>query len=181
MMLVTGGHAKISEDQQENEDVVYAKRLLDQVAGQECESRLRPTPVIYAEIEEQRQYDPDAAPGQRLPDRDFVRPAMENTKVDGEHRQHEQDESHPCPRLACHLNFAPFGSTRIVTAQQRIMYLSPRMRAAEWSLGRSVSGTPGTSSIFRASPRMRATAIGSISMIMNWRITKSCRPLLGLD
>jgi hypothetical protein len=28
------------------------------------------------------------------------------------------------------------------------------------------SGTPGTLSIYRASPRMRATAIGSISMIM---------------
>src|SRR5262245_10630376 len=28
-------------------------------------------------------------------------------------------------------------------------------------------------------PRMRATAIGS--MMMKWRITKSCRPLRGLD
>jgi len=33
--------------------------------------------------------------------------------------------------------------------------------------------------IYRASPRMRATAIGS--MMMKWRITKSCRPLRGLD
>src|SRR6266540_5589501 len=43
------------------------------------------------------------------------------------------------------------------------------------------SGTQGTSSIYRASPRMRATAIGSISMMTKWRITKSCRPLRGLD
>src|SRR6266511_4377508 len=30
-------------------------------------------------------------------------------------------------------------------------------------------------------PAKRATAIGPISMIMKWRITKSCRPLRGLD
>src|SRR5262245_21267335 len=28
---------------------------------------------------------------------------------------------------------------------------------------------------------MRATAMGSISMMTKWRITKSCRPLRGLD
>jgi len=43
------------------------------------------------------------------------------------------------------------------------------------------SGTPGKIRIYRASPRMRATAIGSISMMMKWRITKSCRSLRGLD
>src|SRR5262245_15694898 len=30
-------------------------------------------------------------------------------------------------------------------------------------------------------PAKRATAIGPISMMMKWRITKSCRPLRGLD
>src|SRR5262249_32840106 len=43
------------------------------------------------------------------------------------------------------------------------------------------SGTPGTTRIYRASPRMRATAIDSSSMMTKWRITKSCRPLRGLD
>src|SRR5262249_15336710 len=62
-----------------------------------------------------------------------------------------------------------------------MLYLSPRMRAVAWSLEWSAAATPGTSSVYRASPRMRATAIGSITMIMKWRITKSCRPLLGLD
>src|SRR5215467_180105 len=111
-MLVTGGYAEISEDQQEDKDIVYAQRLLDQVAGQECERRLGPEPVIYAQIEEQRQNDPDAAPGQRLSDRHFVRLAMENAQVEGEHRQHEQDEPPPCPRLALHLDFAPYYALR---------------------------------------------------------------------
>jgi len=47
---------------------------------------LGPEPVINAQIEEQRQNDPDAAPGQRLSDRHFVRLAMENAQVEGEHR-----------------------------------------------------------------------------------------------
>ncbi|HEU4428780.1 MAG TPA: hypothetical protein VFT98_08500 [Myxococcota bacterium] len=52
-------HAEVAEDQNEDEDVVDAERLLDEEAGEELERRLAATLVSEEnrEVEEQREGD----------------------------------------------------------------------------------------------------------------------------
>src|SRR5690606_34716557 len=98
-VLVARRDLKIGEDQNEDEDVVYAQRLLDQVARKELQTDLRPHEVVQAEIEDERQRYPERAPGARLLHGYFVRLLMEDAEVERQHRQHEDIEAYPEPYL----------------------------------------------------------------------------------
>ena len=66
LVLIHGRHREVGEQQREDEDVVHAERFLDDVAGEELQ-RLRPAGIVPdAEVEEQRQRDPDDRPGDRF-------------------------------------------------------------------------------------------------------------------
>jgi hypothetical protein len=113
-VLVGGGHGEVAEDHHEHEYVVDRERVLDHVAGQELERGLqrrlvgieardrheprvlREAPAheeVEAEVEEQRQRDPDDAPAGGLADRHRVGLAVEDAQVEREQHQHEQQEA----------------------------------------------------------------------------------------
>jgi hypothetical protein len=61
-MLIKRGYAKVGENQEKYEDIVDAEGPLDQITGQEFESRLRTTPKINSQIEEESEGNPNGAP-----------------------------------------------------------------------------------------------------------------------
>ena len=79
-VLVAGRDAEVAEDEDEDEDVVDAQRLLDQVARQVLEPRLRPHEDVDAHAEEQRERHPHDAPARGLPEGDLVRLAVEDPR-----------------------------------------------------------------------------------------------------
>src|SRR4029077_16408764 len=69
--------------------------LLDQVASEELERDLMPAPEVQAQVEEQGQPDPDAAPDRRLTEADLVRATAEDAEIEREHRHNERREAQP--------------------------------------------------------------------------------------
>jgi len=106
-VLVLRGDIEVAEDHEEDKDVVDAQGLFHQVAGEERErgvfgrvggARLDSVPEeVEAEIEEEGEGDPDAAPDERLLHLDGVRLAMEDAKVEREHARDERQEGAPDP------------------------------------------------------------------------------------
>src|SRR6266542_1311116 len=94
-VLVPRRDGEPGEDQHEDEDVVDRERLLDEVAGEELEPGLRPLHPPHAEAEEERERDPDRAPGRRLLHLHLVRVPVEHAEVQREHREDEQVEDDP--------------------------------------------------------------------------------------
>jgi hypothetical protein len=92
-MLVLLRHLEVGEDQDEDEDVVDAERVLDQVAGKEFERRFRPLQLPDEEIETEGKQHPRDAPRGCFLDRDDVRLAIESDEVD---RQHDEDTDVKC-------------------------------------------------------------------------------------
>jgi hypothetical protein len=86
-MLVFVGDPEIRKDQDDDEDVVDGKRVLDDVAGDELERRLLAVEVRDKACEPEGERNPDSAPGRGLPYRCRMRLLVENAEVDGEYRQ----------------------------------------------------------------------------------------------
>ena len=115
-MLVIGGHGKIGEDQQKDEEVVYAERLLNQVAGQEFERGIRTLPEVYPQVEEQRQGDPESGPHERFFDADNVSLTMKNPQIEDQEHKYNNIKADPHSYLAGHQNSILF-STRKASAE----------------------------------------------------------------
>src|SRR5690606_14137793 len=96
-VLVLLRDAEVAEDQDENEDVVDAERLLDQIARQELEPGLGAPEVVDPRAEGQRQEHPEDAPDRGLLDAHLVGFAVEDEEVEGKERQHERVEADPRP------------------------------------------------------------------------------------
>ena len=60
-MLSNGRHAKISEDENKNKNVIDAERVLDEVTGQKIERCVRAAQFPDQQIEEKRKQHPDGA------------------------------------------------------------------------------------------------------------------------
>ncbi len=94
-MLQFGGYRECREDDYEDEDVVDRKRLFDDVARQELQGAFRAVPMVDAQIEEQRERDPDRCPRQRLLQLHHMGSAVEDAEVQRQHQQDEKKESGP--------------------------------------------------------------------------------------
>ena len=103
LVLIAGRRVEVVEDQQEDEHVVYAERLLDQIACEELEPGLRPPEIGDAGVERQRQADPDGGPDERLAHVNDVRLPMEHAEVQREHRDDEEKETAP-KKNCCSIN-----------------------------------------------------------------------------
>jgi len=93
-LLVPRRHRELRHDQDEDEEVVDAERLLGDVAGEELPGRLSTGEEEQAETEESGQHHPDGGPQARLTDGHVVRGAADQeVRAD----QHEQpcDGQHP--------------------------------------------------------------------------------------
>ena len=96
-VLVLPGHLEVGEDQDENEDVVDAERVLDQVTSEEIERGVRPFQLPDEQIETERKQHPRDTPRGRFFDRDDVRLAIEADEVDRQHDKHADMKCDPEP------------------------------------------------------------------------------------
>src|SRR5437764_6778028 len=103
-MLIFCGNFEVGKNQQEDKEIIDRKRQLDEVAGDELEPLLVPGgaekfPAQGTEQKagkNQRERNPDTAPDSRIPRSDFMRLAIEDTKVNRQHYQDETTKSNPC-------------------------------------------------------------------------------------
>ena len=82
LRLRLGRHAEVTEDQDEDEEVVDAEGELDQVPGVVLERMLRALPPPENSAEQQGEDDEPAAPAHRLLDRQDVGPPVEDAQVE---------------------------------------------------------------------------------------------------
>jgi hypothetical protein len=106
-VLVGRRHLEGTEDEGENEEVVDRERLLDQIAGQELDRRLRAPEEIEPEVEEERERYPDRAPRRRLAPGHGVRLAVEDSDVQGEKEEDEEVEGDPEPERCVDHGLSP--------------------------------------------------------------------------
>ena len=103
LRLVESLHLKVGKNHDEDEQVVHRERLLDKVAGEKLQPLPTPQVVVDADIEQQRQHDPDDGPRKGFAERYFVAlPAQ--SQIDGDHDDHEQPESAPEYDMLVHEN-----------------------------------------------------------------------------
>ncbi len=93
LVLVDGGDGEIGEDQEKNEEVVYAERLLNQIPGQELERGLGAAPEVDPQAYQQGQDDPEGSPEQRFLDADNMSFALEDLQVQDQHDDDENNEA----------------------------------------------------------------------------------------
>ena len=175
-VLVSRGHAKVAEDQDEHEDVVHRQRVLDHVAGEELErdlpggrlrveardrgqpriSRERPGRVgIERGIEDQGEADPCRAPPHRLPEAHLVGVAVQQEEVDDEEEQHASREGRVQPPVLLERKerghrVTPLPSRRPRTALPRGEADAPVQRR---SVRRATGGVTRTAQPARATTR----------------------------
>ena len=94
-VLVRGWHRERREDEQEDEDVVDAQRLLDEVAGRPFNAGLGALERVHADVEDDGKANPGDAPGERLLSGHLVRVAVEDAQVEREHARDERQENSP--------------------------------------------------------------------------------------
>jgi hypothetical protein len=101
-MLVSGRHGEVGKHQNKNEDVIDAKRIFHQVAGQKLQ-RLRGTlPKPDQCIEPERERHPNGSPDRRFLCARCVRLALEAKQVDSQHAEHAGIKDDPEPETRVH-------------------------------------------------------------------------------
>ena len=101
-VLADRRHREVLEDHDHHEEVVDAERFLDHVAREKRQGGIAALEVPEAEREHQRQRHPDNHPDRCFARPHFVRLAVEDAEVQGEHRQHESHEPDPEPDVGGH-------------------------------------------------------------------------------
>lgn len=93
---------EITENQDEDEDIVDAERLLNEVTRQELQGRARPEPEPHTNVEGQSECNPDGGPCQGLAHPDDMRLSMKQSDVQREHRDDEQRKATPKGHCVVH-------------------------------------------------------------------------------
>ena len=110
-MLRARWHAEIGKDQNKDENVIDAQRVLDEVTGEKFQPFLRSTQFPHEQIEKQRKHDPDqAAPRGRA----HAQLALAPLKADKINSQRDEDtdvKGDPKPNAGCH-SALPFHGRR---------------------------------------------------------------------
>src|SRR6266446_6313171 len=86
---------KRAEDHQKKKQVVDAKSLFNQVAGEEFQARLLPGVVQYAQAKQNRKRNPQQAEQPGFAQADLVQALVEYAQVQRDTRQNENVESNP--------------------------------------------------------------------------------------
>src|SRR5450432_3666839 len=95
-MLVLWRHTKVGKDENEDENVIDAQRVLDQVAGKEINSLISSLPTPHNRVKPQRERDPDQTPPDGAAQGDGARAAVAK-KIDGQSRENPQMKCDPKP------------------------------------------------------------------------------------
>ncbi len=101
-VLVGRRHAEVREQQDEDENIVDAERVFDQVAREELDRLGLASPEIQADVEPQRQHNPDDRPGRRLAHGHGVGAPVEHAQVQGQQAQDDNQKRDPCPNRNFH-------------------------------------------------------------------------------
>jgi hypothetical protein len=96
-VLILGRDLEVTEDEQEDEEVINRERQLDDVTRQEFDARHTAQSPEDAARKQQRQRDPDGAPSCRLAIGNRVRLAVEDAQVERQHDDDENSEPGPSP------------------------------------------------------------------------------------
>ena len=99
-VLIGGRDAKVVEDEDEDEDVVYRECELDQIAGQELKTRLGAALIEDEGVEKRRRDHHHHGPTRGFLERYDVGRAIEDAQVDREHHRDEDAEADPEPDLS---------------------------------------------------------------------------------
>jgi hypothetical protein len=94
-VLIGWGHREIGENHQKDEEVVYAERFLNQVAGEILQRRVMSPPQINTQIEQQSQRNPESSPEQRFFDGNDMSPAVKNPHVQNQQDYNKHAEAYP--------------------------------------------------------------------------------------
>ncbi len=95
-MLVLRRHPEIGEDEDENEDVIDAERVLDQVAGKKIDPLVGSLPAPDDGVKAERERDPERLRRTALGRLMRVRPA-EAEEIDGQRRENSEMKCDPKP------------------------------------------------------------------------------------
>ena len=94
-VLLLVGYSEITEDHEEDEQVVHAERELDYVTCHELERGRPSVPEIDEHSKGASQGDPHHTPTERLAKTDGVLSTMKDPQIENQHRQHEDVEKNP--------------------------------------------------------------------------------------
>jgi len=94
-VLVLLRDGKVAEDQEEQEQIIYAERKFEHIAGGKFEGHLASLPQKYQSGKGRGQSDPQSALGESLARADNLAPAVKDEKVQHQHAQREQVEENP--------------------------------------------------------------------------------------
>jgi len=117
-MLRYRRHAKVGENQYENEDVIDAQRIFDKVGSEKIEACLRSFDVPDEGIKSQRYQHPQYASLGGRTHAQFAAAALEADKIDNQRDEDAGVKGDPKPNAGCHDALAFHGRrfTAIVNA-----------------------------------------------------------------
>src|SRR5580658_8975106 len=89
------GHGEITEDHEEEEEIVHTEGKLEHIAGDELQGDLAALPKENQAGKSGGEGDPHTAPGKRLARTHNPAAAVEDEQVQHQHAQREQVEENP--------------------------------------------------------------------------------------
>lgn len=101
-MLSVPRHVKMGEDQDEDEDIVHAERVLDEIAGEEIETVIRSFDAPDKKSEAKRHQHPQRRSLSRRLHAQLARPQFESVKIDCDRDEHANVECDPKPNARRH-------------------------------------------------------------------------------
>ena len=101
-MLIKRWHREIGKQHREDEDVIHAQRVFDDVAGGKLQCLLRSGVIPDANVKEDGEGDPRDRPPDGFAKRDDVGLPVEDAEVEGEHQEDENVEADPEPEVVSH-------------------------------------------------------------------------------
>src|SRR5690348_13957761 len=137
-------YREVAEDQKEDEQVVDAERLLDDVAGEKLQGQLGVRPrgmrhqmmpeEVDQDSERAGQSDPKSRPAQRFAKSDDMTLALEYAQVERQHHYYEQIEDEPERPVSVHAPGSETAGTHILSALRSLTFASGFNRAEIFAL-----------------------------------------------
>ncbi len=95
--------AEVGEDQDENENIINAQRVLDYVAGEKFERLVRAADFPDQQIEQEGEYDPNRGALSGGPHAQFATAMLELNKIDNQRDKNAGIKRDPKPNTCrCH-------------------------------------------------------------------------------
>ncbi len=94
-VLVLSFNGKIREDENEDKNIIYTKRVFNDISSQIFESQSLSKLVINKNVEKERKCYPDSTPDKGFLNRDLMRFLVKYSKVKGQHKKNEDVKTDP--------------------------------------------------------------------------------------